>query len=424
MNTRVFKFGGSSVAEATGFLNVQNICRGFSQSPTIVVLSALGKTTNALENVMKSLNENGVETASEALRSVRNRHDQICKELELDDDGLLDSFDRLERDLDQLVNESWDTAYDKVVSVGELTSTRMLAALMAKNGMDVQWVDARELVKTNDIHRGATVDWKLTTNAINTKLKPLLTGQRIIVTQGFIGGNDGVTTTLGREGSDYSAAIFAYCLDAKDLTIWKDVPGVLTGDPREFDNVLKLDRLSYREAIEMTYYGAKVIHPKTIKPLQNKSIGLHVRSFIDTTESGTQIVPEVEVDYPPIVVVDKNQCLLHISTKDFSFVAEHHMSVIFNLISGHRIKVNMMRNTAISFTVCVTDERQRLDDLIQALGEEFNVVIDRGLELITVRHHSNGDILSMIGARSVIFEERIRDTVQYVVRTGKPITRK
>lgn len=400
------------------------ICRGFSASPTIVVLSALGKTTNALEAVMHALDKEGVEAASEQLSTVRSKHVEIAKELNLTNDGLFDAFDRLEKDLNELLIESWDAAYDKVVSVGELTSTRMLAALMAKDGIEVEWIDARELIKTNDIHRGATVDWKLTAAAIDAELKPKLTGQRIFVTQGFIGGNNGATTTLGREGSDYSAAIFAYCLDARDLTIWKDVPGVLTGDPREFENVLKLDRLSYREAIEMTYYGAKVIHPKTIKPLQNKSIGLHVRSFIDPSEPGTQIVPEVEVDYPPIVVVDKNQCLLHISTKDFSFVAEHHMSVIFNLISLHRIKVNMMRNTAISFTVCVTDERQRLDELIQALGEEFNVVIDRGLELITVRHHSNGDILSMIGARSVIFEERIKDTVQYVVRTGKPITRK
>jgi aspartate kinase len=255
-------------------------------------------------------------------------------------------------------------------------------------------------------------------------IRPLLDEGKIVICQGFIGGCEGVTTTLGREGSDYSAAILTYCLDADDLTIWKDVPGVLTGDPRVFENVDKIDRLSYREAIEMTYYGAKVIHPKTIKPLQNKGIELYVRSFVDRANAGTLITSDVQVAYPPIVVLEEDQVLLHIATRDFSFVAERHMSMIFNQISDWRIKVNMMRNTAISFTVCVTDAGKRLQNLIDALTNEFNVQLDQDLELITIRHHHNADIRQILGSRTVIFEERVKDTLQMVVKRTAGIKRK
>lgn len=412
------------MATAAGFENVANISQEFTDRPKILVLSALGKTTNHLETVVAKLFEEGSESAQSRLDEIIEHHIAIARDLELDGNSIVIFMRELRNQLAEIKKLDWDKAYDNVVCVGELTSTRMLVALMEKRGVEVQWIDARKVVHTNDIHRGATVNWAKTEATIDSMVKPMLKNNATIVTQGFIGGHNGAITTLGREGSDYSAAIFAYCLNADSLTIWKDVKGVLTADPREFEGAVKIDRLSYREAIEMTYYGAKVIHPKTIKPLQNKGIELIVRSFINREDVGTRIVQEVEISYPPIVVIEKDQCLLHISTRDFSFVAEHHMSQIFDAISRHRIKVNMMRNTAISFTVCVTNEKQRLERLVDALSKDFVVNVDEDLELITVRHQGETDILSLVGARNIIFEERIRNTVQLVVRNGRPLQRK
>ena len=236
----------------------------------------------------------------------------------------------------------------------------------------MEWVDARDLIRTDGNYREASVDWDSTAQNIQAIVPPIMKNNKAIITQGFIGSTaENNTTTLGREGSDYSAAILSYCLEAEKMMIWKDVPGILTADPKLFENVSKIDRLSYKEAIEMTYYGAKVIHPKTIKPLQNKNIPLYVKSFVKPNSAGTLIFSDIETIYPPVVVVEKNQALLHISTKDFSFVAEHHLSKIFEKFAQAKIKINLMRNTAISFTVCILNQARRIDKFLSEISDEF-----------------------------------------------------
>jgi aspartate kinase len=296
---------------------------------------------------------------------------------------------------------------------------------LQQQGIKASWLDARDVIQTDSTHREGDVDWKQTQSNIQQTVNDLFENSDVVITQGFIGRSTaGMTTTLGREGSDYTASIFSFCLDAESMSIWKDVPGILTGDPRRFENLTKIDRLSYKEAIEMTYYGAKVIHPKTIKPIQNKSIPLHVRSFIHPEGDGTMISDEVELNYPPVIVVEDNQALIHFSTKDFSFVAEHHLSRLFDLFTKHRIKVNMMRNTAISFTICTHENLQKLNALKEDLASEFKVVVDRGQELITVRHFNQQVVDELKKGKIVLFEERLSNTIQMVVKNVPVVKRK
>jgi aspartate kinase len=299
-----------------------------------------------------------------------------------------------------------------------LVSTRIVAACLSDLNSATTWLDARDVILTNDTFRDARIKWTETGKRIRATVEPLLEKNQIVLTQGFIGSTtENLTTTLGREGSDFSAAIFSHSLDAESMSIWKDVPGVLTGDPRIFDNVVLLDRLSYKEAIEMTYYGAKVIHPKTIKPLQNKNIPMYVKSFIHPENPGTLISEEGDnLQYPPVIVVEPDQVLLHISTRDFSFVAERHLSYIFKLLDEHRIKVNMMQNMAISFSACVTNNPDRIKKLIAVLDEDFKVVTEEKLELLTIRHYHDAILEELTRGKMVLFEERIRQTVQLVIR--------
>ncbi|HMR43897.1 MAG TPA: aspartate kinase, partial [Saprospiraceae bacterium] len=281
------------------------------------------------------------------------------------------------------------------------------------------------IIRTDNLYREAWVQWDETVEKAEKIVPPLIASGKFVLTQGFIGStSENFTTTLGREGSDYTAAIFSFCLDAERMTIWKDVPGVFTADPRIFDNVSKLERLSYREAIEMTYYGAKVIHPKTIKPLQNKSIPLFVKSFIEPSGEGTCISAEVDDNYPPMVAIESNQALLNIATRDFSFVAEHHMSYLFQKIAEMRLQVNMMQNTAISFGISVNDVDNRVEDFANAIEKEYKVNIDRGLELITVRHYQENVLENLKRGKIVLLEERIRNTVQMVVKDVPVLRRK
>src|SRR5690606_720183 len=273
----------------------------------------------------------------------------------------------------------------QVVGYGELLSTTIVSNYLNLVGIHNQWMDVRNLIKTDSGHREAQVNWERTQKEVTQRVDL----SELNITQGFLGSDDNnFTTTLGREGSDYTAAILSYCLDAESMHIWKDVPGVLTADPRLFDDVMILPRLSYKEAIEMTYFGAKVIHPKTIKPLQNKNIPLYVRPFDEPESEGTLISDIVELSYPPVVVIEPNQCLLHISTNDFSFVAEHHLSSIFDLLDKHRLKVKMMRNTAISFTICTAFLPDKIQAFEKSLGDDFKSVVDQNLELIAIRHHN------------------------------------
>jgi aspartate kinase len=426
---KVFKFGGASIKDVNAIKNVASILELYKNERLLIVVSAMGKTTNALEKVVAAHAQlDG--SAFELLNEVKNQHYEIMSELfEQGDEAYTtvnDTFVEIEWVLEEEPHENYDYMYDQIVSVGELVSSRIVGAYLNKIGLNTHWQDARDIILTDNIYREGWVQWPETIERAQRQVKPQLEKDGFVLTQGFIGStSENFTTTLGREGSDYTAAIFSYCLDAKDMTIWKDVPGVLTADPRRFDNVTKLDRLSYREAIEMTYYGAKVIHPKTIKPLQNKSIPLYVKSFIDINGSGTFISDEVEDTYPPMVAVEEDQALLQISTRDFSFVAEQHIRELFNLIAELRIQVNMMQNSAISFSLCINDIDDRADRFAQRIEKDYKVIIDRGLELITVRHPQENVLENLRRGKIVLLEERIKDkTMQMVVKDVPVIRRK
>ncbi len=425
---RVFKFGGASVRDAEGIKNVAGILRRFKDENIVIIVSAMGKTTNALEEVVAAHAEkNG--KAYELLNQIKKYHYDIIDNLfgkEHDIYAEVNDLFNAEAEwvLEEEPHENYDFMYDQIVSVGELVSTKIVAAYLSEVGLPTQWLDARDVILTDDIYREGWVQWEETVENANRIVKPMLEKPGFVLTQGFIGTTkENFTTTLGREGSDYTAAIFSYCLDAESMTIWKDVPGVLNADPRIFDNVLKIDRLSYKEAIEMTYYGAKVIHPKTIKPLQNKSIPMYVKSFINPDGEGTYIGGDVEDLYPPIITVEKNQTMLQISTRDFSFVAEHHLSAMFKMIADLRLMVNMMQNSAISFSVCVTDLEidDKVDRFIDMLTKDFKVQVDRGLELIAVRHPQDNVLENLLKGRMVLMEERVKETLQYVVK-NVPVT--
>lgn len=428
MHTKVFKFGGASVKDVAGFENVRSIITRFQDKPLVVVISALGKTTNALEEVVKSWFY-GKGNAKSHLEVIRNHHENIANELLQNPENVLNEINDFLVEIDWIIEEqpqeSYDYYYDQIVSIGELLSTKIMAGFLIENDLPAEWMDARDLILTDNTYREARIQWDQTQKKTTEKLRPLLDKGKIVITQGFIGcSTENFTTTLGREGSDYTAAILSYCLDAESMHIWKDVPGVLTADPRLFDDVMILPRLSYKEAIEMTYFGAKVIHPKTIKPLQNKNIPLYVRPFDDPQSEGTLISDIVELSYPPVVVIEPNQCLLHISANDFSFVAEHHLSSIFDLLDRHRIKVNMMRNTAISFTICTNFLPDKIQAFEKALGDDFKCVIDESLELITIRHYNEETLSAMKTNRLVLLEERLHKTIQMVVKNIPVMKRK
>ncbi|MBL7805202.1 MAG: aspartate kinase [Saprospiraceae bacterium] len=425
---KVFKFGGASLKDATGVRNVASILQKYQPESLVVVVSAMGKTTNALEEVVTA-HAKQTGHAQELYEALKERHYVIMRELFDEGDEVFnavnDTFVEGEWVLDDKPADNYDYMYDQIVCMGELVSSKIVAAYFNKVGLKTAWLDARDVVATDNTYREGWVIWDKTKANTQKIVAPMLAGGGFVLTQGFIGStSENFTTTLGREGSDYSAAIFSHCLDAEGMFIWKDVPGVLNADPRLFENVIKLDRLSYKEAIEMTYYGAQVIHPKTIKPLQNKNIPLFVKSFLDPDAPGTEISSDTEDTYPPIVVVEKNQTLLHISTNDYSFVAEQHMARLFGKLADLRLFVNMMQNTAISFTICVPNIADRVAKFIKDVSDEFKVKTETDLELITVRHYTQETIDNLKKGKMVLFEERIRNTMQMVVKNIPPIERR
>lgn len=420
VSIKVFKFGGASVKDVSGFRNVVDIIKESSFYKLLIVVSATGKTTNALQQVVRD-HYSSENDAFKTLAKVKESHINMISELVPDNktiqDEILDTFVEIDWMLEEEAHENYDFEYDQIVSVGELVSSKMLNASLKEAGLKSEWLDVRDVLLTDNTYREAKVQWEETEKKIKAKTDQIFENNDIIVTQGFIGASsENFTTTLGREGSDFSASIFSYSLNASGMYIWKDVPGVLTGDPRLFENVTKLENLSYREAVEMTYYGAKVIHPKTIKPIQNKAIPLYVKSFKDPQSDGTKIGDVEDATYPPIVVFEHNQCLLRISTRDFSFVAEDHLKEIFELIARHRIKIKMMKNTAISFLISVDDDSERISNFLKALEENFNYTQEKNLELLTIRHYNMEIIKSMTSERIILFEEKLPNTIQMVVK--------
>ncbi|SDM60708.1 aspartate kinase [Pedobacter antarcticus] len=416
----VYKFGGASVFNAAAIKNMAGIIRATAPEKLLVVVSAIGKTTNKLEELAYAY-INGEERATTILEEVKTAHFQIIEEL-FDNptqpviNEIANTFVEIEWLLEEEANDSAEYIYDQIVSVGELLSTRIVAAYLQQDGVKAVWVDARNYIKTDNSYREGIVDWEETKSGIVQHLAPLLQTS-VVVTQGFIGGtSENFTTTLGREGSDYSAAIFCSCLDARALTIWKDVPGVLNADPKWFDQTQMIPQLSYHDAIELTYYGATVIHPKTIKPLQNKNIPLYVRSFIEPEGAGTVIDQQTSPLPVPSFIFKVDQVLISILPKDFSFIIEENLSHIFNLFHQHKVKVNTMLNSALSFSVSVDQDKDKISQLIQALSADYKVKYNEGLELVTIRYYNQDTINRVSTNKNILLEVKSRNTCQMVMK--------
>ena len=416
----IFKFGGASVKDAAGVKNLCNIVRDYKNGKLLVVISAMGKITNKLEELTQAYLTGSDDTHS-IFEEIKHFHFQVIEELfQGRSNSVYDDVANTFVEIDWLIEDEPDNGadyiYDQIVSIGEVVSTKIVAAWLNESGNKALWLDARNFIQTDNTYREGKVDWAKTNQIIQRDLMPLL-NDHIIITQGFIGGtSENYTTTLGREGSDYSAAIFASCLDAVALTIWKDVPGVLNADPKWFDETEKIAQLSYHDAIELTYYGATVIHPKTIKPLQNKGIPLFVRSFIQPEGVGTAITKESNPLPVPSFIFKVNQALISIFPKDYSFIIEENLSNIFDLFHKHKIKINTMLNSAISFSVSVDDQPERIERLIQDLSVEFTVKYNKDLELVTIRYYNQSTIDRVTVDKDILLEVKSRHTCQMVMK--------
>ena len=409
---KVFKFGGASVKDAAGVRNLAEIVRTQGQD-AVVVVSAMGKTTNALEDLVRAYVQQQVDEAYNHLKQILAYHTGIMAGLTGDFTAVHQTFAHLENALNQPPTGAFDEIYDQFVSLGEVLSTQIIAAHLQTTPIPVHWLDARQLIRTDMTFREGRVDWIETNKLINEAI----TGSTVTITQGFIGQTvDGRTTTLGREGSDYTAAIFAYCLNAESVTIWKDVPGVLNADPKWFDETVLLETLTYQDAIELAYYGATVIHPKTIKPLQNKGIPLYVRSFLKPDVPGTVIGNYQRHLQVASFIFKVDQVLISLHPNDFSFIAEDNLSRIFGRFAQAGVKINLMQNTAISFSVAVDNNPDRVPALLDLLKQDFRVSYNDGLELITIRYYDQGTIDRVLVNKKLLLEQKSRYTVQLVVK--------
>lgn len=416
---KIFKFGGASVKDANGVKNILNVLKHTGFDNTLIVVSAMGKTTNALERVVFSFFENKAQFSAD-LELVRIQHHSIIKELyDAENKVITDKvnalFDGVLDFLKTTDSDDYSWVYDQVVSLGELVSTTIISDYMQSQDIDNTWLDARKCIKTDAYYRDANLYWTDTEAAIQKEVA----GKRTLVSQGFIASApNGDTTTLGREGSDYSAAIFAYALGADSVTIWKDVPGVLNGDPRKFDDTVLLHQISYREAIELAFYGASVIHPKTLQPLQRKQIPLYVKSFENPENPGTAVSKGKTLDpMVPCYIVKENQTLLKLSSKDFSFIVEDNISEIFALLHQFKMRVEMIQSSAISFSICIFNKYSKLEHLLEALNSKFKVEVNDGVSLYTIRHFDKPAINFIKNAvGEILVEQRTTNTAQFVVR--------
>jgi aspartate kinase len=419
---KVFKFGGASVKDAQSVKNIEHIINNYGGNQLIVVVSAMGKTTNALEAITKALYEKSFDQFRELVQERKKFHLDILNQLFEDKlHPIYSEIQNIFNDLGNRINvpiaDNFDFEYDQIVSLGEIVSTKIIQAYISKSRKDTLWADARKLIRTNHHYRYADVDWRKT-EALIEKLVTEHQNKQVIITQGFLGHTDeNFTTTLGREGSDFTAGIFAYCIQAESVTIWKDVPGMLNADPKYFDNTVKLDKISFKEAIELAYYGASVIHPKTIKPLQNKNIPLFIRSFVHPEEEGTIIQTSTENDtLIPSFIFKMNQVLISFTPRDFSFIAEDNMSFIFKTLSEIGLRINVMQNSALSFSVCLDEDDRKLEHLIHKLNEEYIVQYNKGLELVTIRHYDQSTIDRLTDHKEILLEQKTRQTVRIVMK--------
>jgi aspartate kinase len=416
----VFKFGGASIKDAISIQNMSEIIGMHNNTPLVIVVSAMGKTTNRLEEIFfKKLRGEGFENELELLKSF---HETIVKALFSENSSPAESeVNALFKELDQVLNSQQifkmsDQAYDAVVSFGELLSSRIIAHFLIQEGIPITWIDARDLIQTDNTFREGKIIWETTEAKIIDGISKNLAKTNFI-TQGFIGKTaEGHTTTLGREGSDFTAAILGASLSAASVTIWKDVPGILNADPKRFDITELYANLSYQEAAEMTYYGASVIHPKTIKPLANKNIPLLVKSFEKPDLEGTLINQGITHELPPTYVIKDNQCLVSFGVKDLTFINEKNLSIIFHILDKLNIKINMMQNSAVSLTICFDHREDKVRELIDMLKNDFKIRFNQNLQLITVKNYSQEAIEKVTGEKEILVEQRTRNTYQIVIK--------
>lgn len=414
---KVFKFGGASVKDADGIKNVYDVLEKVGHENVLLVISAMGKTTNAFEAVIKNYFDKSPELQA-SIQEVKKYHNQILIDLFDDEnDAAFAAINAIFADLESFLQHNkspnYNFVYDQVVSLGEVLSTTVVSHYFNSRGLKNQWIDVREYIKTDTTYRDAIVDWELTQKNIKALKKKTLN-----ITQGFLGSDEnGFTTTLGREGSDYTAAIFAYCLNADSVTIWKDVPGVLNADPRYFENAVLLNQISYREAIELAFYGATVIHPKTLQPLQKKEIPLYVKSFVNPLLAGTSVSKGADLEpQTSCFIVKKNQLLISLSSLDFSFIMEENISEIFMLLHKYNIKVTLIQNTAISFSVCVEDKFGNFPELKSILSKKFQVTYNENVSLYTIRHFTETSADAVAQGKEVLVKQISRETLQLVTK--------
>lgn len=415
---KVFKFGGASINSTERIENVAKIIRSFKGERLLIIISAMGKVTNALEKVAEEFYKGNKEGAIALFNELKEEHHTVARQLTGETiQQFTDIFTEVEWLLHDKPVRDYDYYYDQIVCCGELLSTIAVSHYFNHIGIANKWMDVRDIMRTDDNFRDATIDWNYTQEKVTNDVLPVFKGTDIIITQGFIGSTDeNESTTLGREGSDYTAAIFANMLDAESQTIWKDVEGVMNADPKKFHDAVYIDSLSYNEVIEMAYYGAQVIHPKTIKPLQNKGIPLHVKCFLNAALKGTVISNKPVHNLPPVIVVKQSQALLHLSSKDFSFIGEQGIGKLYDLLADFKIRPNLIQSGAITVMCCLDDTSDKVEKIALAAGELFDVQVERNLTLLTVRHYNEEIVQRLSAAKQQVLSQKTPETIQILMK--------
>jgi aspartate kinase len=421
---KVFKFGGASVNSVERIKNLSDILKNFPGQKILVIVSAMGKTTNALEKVVDAFYEGEKEEALKLFENIKKEHSNTAENLKNKNSdspftihhSLSDFFTEAEWLLHDRPQREYDYYYDQIVCIGELLSTKIISNYLNETGIKNQWVDVRDIIRTDDNFRDANIDWDFTNSRVQSAVLPLFEKNNIIITQGFIGSTDeNESSTLGREGSDYTAAVFANLLNAENQTIWKDVPSVMNADPKQFPDAQAISELNYNEVIEMAYYGAQVIHPKTIKPLENKNIPLYVKCFLDPLKPGTVIHNKPLHSLPPIIVLKEKQVMIEMISKDFSFVGEHHVARLYETLGKLKIKPNLTQNAAISFTCVMDDKTEKNEKLAFGVSEIFDVQVKKDLTLLTIRHYNKEIVDKLTQGKTILLRQQTTDTIQMLM---------
>ena len=413
---KVFKFGGASIMDVQNIKNVGNILQEYANQELVIVFSAMGKVTNMLENVVDSYVQKSTNT-NIVLQKVKDFHSIILRGIFKESHPIFDIvnnlFVEIEWVLEDEPNQDYAYDYDQIVSVGEFLSTQIMSAYLQQVGFENTWLDVRDLIRTDNTHRNAKIDWETTTDLIKRNAKT-----KHSITQGFLGcTSENFTSTLGREGSDFSAAILAFCLEASEVVIWKDVPGMMNADPKYFPDAKLLSQVSFDEAIELAFYGAKVIHPKTIQPLRQKNIPLRIKSFVKPEAEGSIVKSKIDkMSDMPSFIVKENQILISISDVDLSFIVGNHMNQIFSLLAKNNVEVNLMQNSAVSFSICVDNDLHKIPQLIKDFQQFYEVLYNADLSLFTLRHYNDNSFDSFLQDKDVVLEQKSRNTIQFIAR--------